>query len=334
MRPASAALKTFLEATGPANRACVQIDLYTVALVTGETFRWTGGNQALSVPAAGFPTGSINAGANRVFSSGPRFGRSRVATKIGVEPAELDLEVFAGAGDLVGTQSIAAAVRLGLFDGATVELDRFFAPPLASGAAGLDVTLGCLLWFQGRIAEAEIGRSAVRIKVKSLMSLLEITQWPRRIFQSSCNHVFGGVMCGYDRTLGKNAAGVSTGVGAVTVTAAAGSTETLINAAAAVSVNYREGTIEGLTGANAGYRRTIAHNGNGSQVGLFQPFLYPVAAADTFTALPGCDHTHTYCETVLNNLARYGGYPHIPPPEMAVLWLLSIFSGSMVVGLS
>ena len=50
MRPCSAALKAFLE--GPAREA-YQVDLYTVRLVTGETFRWTAGNNEVTVPAAG-----------------------------------------------------------------------------------------------------------------------------------------------------------------------------------------------------------------------------------------------------------------------------------------
>ena len=127
------ALASFLDG---ANYESVQIDLYTFALVTGETFRYTGGNAPLTVPAAGFPSGSINAGADRAFALGPRFGRSKVTTRIGVEPTGLDIEVLAGEGDLVGAMPFAAALRVGLFDGATVELDRFFAPPPANGYGG------------------------------------------------------------------------------------------------------------------------------------------------------------------------------------------------------
>ena len=72
MRSCSAAMMAFLHG---ANYEAVQIDLYTFALTTGEAFRYTSGNTPLTVPAAGFPTGSINAGAERSFALGPRFGR-------------------------------------------------------------------------------------------------------------------------------------------------------------------------------------------------------------------------------------------------------------------
>lgn len=316
MRPCSAALAAFLD--GPNNHA-VQIDLYTFQLVSGEVFRYTAGNAPLTVPAAGFPTGSINAGADRAFELGPRFGRSKVTTKLGVEPTELDIDVLAGANDLVGTTAFAEAVRVGLLDGATVELDRFFAPPQIAGSVALDPSLGCLLWFFGRVAECEVGRSKIAIRVKSLMNLLAVQQMPRRLYQAGCNHVFGDTMCGYDRELGRNAASVATGIGAATISALAGSTQARIVTSFSPSppAAYDEGTVTALAGANAGASRTVTRVGGGV-VSLLKPWLSPVSVGDSFRLLPGCDHTTGTCDTVLQNLARYGGFPYIPPPETAV----------------
>jgi uncharacterized phage protein (TIGR02218 family) len=315
MRPCSTALAAFLHG---ANYEVVQIDLYTFALVTGEVFRYTAGNAPLSIPAAGFPDGSINTGADRYFALGPRFGRSKITTKIGVQPAELDIDIFAGASDLVGNTAFAEAVRVGLFDGATVELDRFFAPPPTNGSGALDTRLGVLLWFYGRIAECEVGRSRIVIRVKSLMNLLAVQQMPRRLYQASCNHVFGDLMCGYDRVLGKNASGIATGIGAVTIAALTGSTQAqiVIDFVPNPATAYDEGTITALSGANSGAIRTVAALTGGS-VCLLKPWLSPVAVGDTFQLLPGCDHTTETCQTVLQNIARYGGFPYIPPPEAA-----------------
>ena len=315
MRPCSAALAAFL--SGP-NYHAVQIDLLTFALASGEVFRYTAGNAPLTVPAAGFPSGSINAGADRAFALGPRFGRSKVTTKIGVEPTELDIELLAGATDLVGTTPLAEAVRVGLFDGATVELDRFFAPPQAGGSGPLDTSLGCLLWFYGRVAECEVGRSRIAITVKSLMNLLAVQQMPRRLYQASCNHVFGGTMCGYDRVQGRNAAGVATGIGEVTVGALAGTTQAQIatDFVPSPATAYDEGTITATSGANDGATRTIARLADGAVL-LLKPWLSPVSIGDTFRLLPGCDHTTATCDQTLQNLARYGGFPYIPPPEAA-----------------
>jgi hypothetical protein len=315
MRPCSAALAAFLADT--TNKEAIIVDLYTFALTDGSTLRYSGWTSELTVPSASFPTGSINAGAGRVFSLGPPFGRSKVSSNIGVDPTELELSIFAGEDDTIGTFKFAEAVRMGLFDGATVELDRLFSPPTET--SGVDTaTLGCLVWFYGRVSESEIGRTRIDMKVKSLLDLLSTTQFPRRIYQSSCNHVFGGAMCGYDRVLGKNALGAATGVGATTITAATGTTQGLINAGAAVPIWLQEGTITGLTGANTGISRTIANTGDETQIGLFRAFLHPIAVGDTFTALPGCPHTSEFCDITLNNLGRYGGFMHIPPPENAI----------------
>src|SRR5579864_560358 len=116
MRPCPAALAAFL---GGANDAAAIVDLYTFALVGGEVLRYSGGNTALTLPSACFADPhSLNYGAAQNFALGPRFGRSKTTTKIGVEPAELDIDLLAGGSDLVGTLAFADALRVGLFDGA------------------------------------------------------------------------------------------------------------------------------------------------------------------------------------------------------------------------
>jgi uncharacterized phage protein (TIGR02218 family) len=314
MRPCSAALAAFL----PTSDNAVIADLYTFALVGGEVLRWSGFTTALTVPAAGFPAGSINAGAARSFVLGPRFGRSKVTTKIGIEPTELQIEIYAGADDLVGTLPLAESVRLGLFDGATVELDRLFAPPRPTDSGAFDTSLGVLLWFFGRVGECEVGRSTIAVRVKSLMNLLSVQQMPRRLYQASCGHVFGDAMCGYDRPAGENADGASTGIGAVTIGAQSGSTQAQIVTTFAPSpaTAYDQGTMICLTGANAGASRTISSLAGGVVYQL-QPWLSPVAVGDTFQLLPGCDHTTATCNGTFQNLARFGGFPYIPPPEAA-----------------
>lgn len=314
MRPCSAALKAFLEGSA---REAIQIDLYTFSLLSGEVFRWSGGNAALTVPSAGFPSLSINAGADRTFTIGPGFGRSQITAKIGIEPAELSVSVYSDA-VVSGNNAFTDLARLGLLDGATVELDRFFAPP-PSGIT-IDTSLGCLIWFKGQIGEIEIGRSIVTLKVKSVLNKLATTQFPPRLYASSCTHVFGGTMCGYDRVAGENALGVATGVGEQTITAISGTTQSAIYASYIPSISpspYIEGTVTCVTGANVGANRTISDHESGV-VTVKRPWLSPVSIGDTFHILPGCAHTTDICDTVFNNLARYGGFPKIPPPESSV----------------
>lgn len=347
MRPCSAALQVFLEGN---DREAIQIDLYTVQLVTGEVFRWTGGTIALTVPADGFPADSINAGADRTFALGPGFGRSKVGWKLGVEPESLLVDVYPSEADSIGTLRLGTAARLGLLDGATVELDRLFAPlrafggaltsetsgsdltsetsgdpltseaPMSVPAPAIDTSLGCLVWFRGAIADLTIGRSVISLTVKSPLNRLSTTQFPTRVFYGSCSHAFGGAMCGYSRVAGENALGDPTGIGLETITATSGSTQSEIHSAFVPSTSpspYIEGTIVGVTGANAGFTRTISDHQSGT-VYFKLPFVYEVAVGDTFDILPGCPHTVAYCDGVLNNAARFGGFPHIPPPEYGI----------------
>ena len=310
MRPCSAALAAYLAASD----TFIVTDLYTFALATGEVVRYSSWTTALQIPGTLFPAGSLNYNAldYTSFALGPRFGRSKVATRIGVAPTELDIEILAGApdttSDTIGTLSFADAVRLGLFDGATVELDRLFAPPEPNASGGLDASLGALVWFTGRVAECDAGRSSIRIKVKSLMNLLAMQQMPRRLYQAACGHVFGDAMCGFDR----NSL-------AQTASALAGSAQSEIHTALSPSpaTLFDQGTIIGLSGANTGLTRTIRQMAGGVAYPL-KAWLYPVAAGDMFRFLPGCDHTVATCDSTFSNLAHYGGFPYIPPPETAV----------------
>jgi hypothetical protein len=156
MRPCSPSLAAYLAA----NDTFVITDLYTFALATGEVLRYSGWTTPLAIPGTAFPAGSLNYDALSYtdFPLGPRFGRSKVTTKTGVAPTELDIDILAGAADVIGTFPFAEAVRVGLFDGATVELDRFFAPATPASAGSLDTSLGAIVWFTGRVADTEIGR--------------------------------------------------------------------------------------------------------------------------------------------------------------------------------
>ncbi|MFZ2007121.1 MAG: DUF2163 domain-containing protein [Stellaceae bacterium] len=306
MRPASAALQSYLAA----NDTFLVIDLYTFALPSGEVLRYSGWTTPLAIPGAAFAAGSLNYNATQYtdFALGPRFDRSKVTTKIGIEPTELDISILAGAGDLVGNAGFADAVRTGQFDGATVELDRLFAPPQPDGSGTPATSLGAIVWFYGRVAETDVGRSRIEMKVKSLLNLLAQQQMPRRLYQAACTHVFGDAMCTFNRaSLAAN------------VTAEAGSTQAVIVTSLSPSPTtlYDQGTIVAASGANTGQTRTIAQLSGGS-VALLKAWLEPVAVGDGFQLLPGCDHTVATCQNTFNNLIHYGGFPYIPPPELAV----------------
>jgi uncharacterized phage protein (TIGR02218 family) len=140
------------------------------------------------------------------------------------------------------------------------------------------------------------------------MNLLAVQQMPRRLYQAACTHVFGDAMCTFNRASM-----------AATEAALAGSTQAQIVTSLSPSpaTLYNQGTIVGLTGPNAGQKRTIAQVAGGV-VSLLKAWLYPVTVGDTFQLLPGCDHTTATCNNFFNNLIHFGGFPYIPPPELAV----------------
>src|SRR5260370_25281626 len=101
MSPCSAALAAYLAA----NDTVIVADLYTFALADGTILRYSGWTTPFSIPGTAFPGTSLNydAATYTDFALGPRFGRSKITTKIGVAPTELDISVMPGADDLVGT---------------------------------------------------------------------------------------------------------------------------------------------------------------------------------------------------------------------------------------
>jgi len=318
MKPATTALINYLNA----NDTVAMADLWTFSIVGNLVLRYVDYPlPQIQIPQTNFPGSPLNyapSGVPLTFLRGPKFGRSKVATKVGIEPSELDLNIYADTNvDFIGDLTWQSFTLVGGFDGAFVELNRFFMPTGNDGIAGpLDPSLGAIVWFYGKVATAEITRTSINIKVKSLVNLLHQQQMPRRIFQTGCTHIFGDAMCGYDRINGKNALGQSTGIGAGSFGAQAGSTQWNILDAGTISQNFAQGTCVCLTGQNVGISRGISGI-VGGLVELTRPFPFPVSAGDSFNLLPGCDHTIARCQA-LNNLARYGGFPYIPPPELAI----------------
>lgn len=305
MRPATTAVQSLLANWSPMSQVALA-DLYTFTLQTGEVLRYSSRQRAIDAPAPNTSTPLLH------YSRGPAISRNKLKTQIGTHVDELEIDVFAGQNDLIGTLTWQQVAWAGLFDGAYCELDRCFMSPPGT-------VIGTITWFYGRVADIDIGRTRLNIKVKSLLDLLTI-QMPKRLFQSTCTFVFGDASCKYDRVAGKNGLGVSTGFGSVPITCLAGSTQNAIITSfdASTTGAYNNGTIISTSGLNNGFQRTLAALESGT-CWILKPWAYPVVAGvDTFDLLPGCDHTVNTCNTVFENVAFFGGFPYIPPPETAL----------------
>lgn len=296
-RPASAALRTFLDDWDPLTPAAT-CDLYTFTLDGGEVIRFSGYQKAVSAPEPATTAPMV------YFPLGPALKRNSTQVQIGVHVDELVIEVLANDEELVlanGNITWQEALRFGLFDGAHCDLWRCFMSPPGT-------VKGTLRWFYGRVADVEIGRTRNVIHVKSLLDMLTV-QMPRRLFQAACNHIFGGEMCGFDRT-----------TMAQTITAEVGSNRAQIFYTGPdpdPDTLFNNGTITGTSGGNDTYRRTINQLVDGV-IYLLDPWIFSVAEGDTFEILPGCPHTYEACDETFNNADRYGGFRWVPPPETAV----------------
>ena len=284
MKAASPALIALLNSS----TQFVMADLYTFTLVGGILLRYSAAPTA--IVANGF-----------TFTVGPKFQRSKTSTVIGTQVDELDIKVYPEKTDLIGTTLWLEAAWQGQLDGALLQIERAFMPSYG------DTSPGTVVLFAGRISDIDCSRTGIDLKCRSHLELLNI-QMPRRLWQSSCTHVFGDAMCQFNRATLQASFGCLSG-----------STETQILS----TVNptpaglYVQGTIFGLTGANAGDSRTVAGMSSGN-VSVKLAFLSPPKVGDQFQLLPGCDRSIATCTNVFNNAIHFGGMPYIPTPETAV----------------
>ena len=288
MKPASAALIALLNS----GEQFIMADLYTFTLAGGTTvLRYSAAPTAIT--ANGY-----------VFAAGPKFERSKTKVVIGTQVDELDIKIYPETTDLVGSTPFLEAAWQGQLDGALLQLERAFMGAAGSGYG--DTSAGTVILFSGRISDIDCSRTGIEMKCRSHLELLNI-QMPRRLWQSSCTHVFGDAMCLFNRSSL-----------AATFSAGGGSSTTVIQGVPTTTTPFTQGTIIGLTGGNTGQSRTIAGFVSGGSVTVKLAFLSAVAVGDQFQLLPGCDRTLATCTNVFNNTIHFGGFPYIPTPETAV----------------
>jgi uncharacterized phage protein (TIGR02218 family) len=284
MKAASPALIALLSSTDQ----FIMADLYTITLVGGTVLRHS------AAPTALFVNGYT-------FALGPKFERSKTKTVIGTQVDELEVRIYTEPTDLIGGVPFLQAAWQGQLDGALLQLERAFMPTYG------DTSPGTVILFTGRISDIDCSRTGIDLKCRSHLELLNI-QMPRRLWQSSCTHTLGDAMCQFDRS--SMQATFSAGLGSSEVQIATSVSPTPPNL-------YIQGTVVGVTGANAGSSRTVA-NMDGGWVYVRLAFLSPILAGDQFQLLPGCDRTLSTCANVFNNVIHFGGFPYIPTPETAV----------------
>ena len=264
-------------------------DLFTVTLQDGATtFYWTT-----------FDTDLVWSG-NTFKSQSPWLTRSQWNVAMTMAVPELDLTLNALNDGFNGGVDIKAQITNGLFDGATLELNRVFMP-----TPGDTSTLGAVLLFGGEFGDIDIDGIAAKIKVKGLPNKLDINA-PQHVYQAGCIHSF----CDSGCTLLRSSFTASYVVGT-------SPTRYFIPWASAPGspALYNGGTLKFTSGVNSGQSRTI-QSADSSGLTLAYPLYNTPSAGDGFTAFQGCDKQFTTC-TSRSNTQHWRGYPTVPPVNTA-----------------
>lgn len=284
MKTASTALKALLLNS----RAYFMAELFTFTLFDGTVLRYTTWDADLTVSGNFFDSGDV------------LFNRSTVQWALGTQVDSLTVNAYPQASSTVEGIPFLTAVRLGVFDGATFELDRLFM------ATPGDTSAGAVVIFTGRVGDIVAGRSTVTFTINSYMELLNVDM-PKYQWQPSCVWTVYDVNCGVNRATFQ-----------VTTTATGTPKVDQIPFGSGQANGYfADGTLKFTSGVNAGLTRSIGTNTSGV-IFLVTPFPSVPLAGDSMVITPGCNRTQGRCVSPFNNLAKFRAYPFIPTAETAL----------------
>jgi hypothetical protein len=292
-------------------------ECYTINLFGGGVLRYA---------AAHFP---IKIGANKFIATGPIVGvnaaggsgGSRAHYKIGLDvdtwrltlkPRRKDPFTGADFPDKFGAQTLLAAATAGVFDSASVTVERayfFEGQPVFPVSRAGAVPVGTMVVFKGLVTTCDIQAGAILLTISDHRQLLTI-QMPRNVYQAGCEHML------FDAGCKLNAADFQRDANVTSV-----QSRSQFHAAPTppfLSATYDLGRVRAMAGDNAGFQITIReHDPVANIFYLLRPFPFPISVGDSMRFWPGCAKTTGAC-TGFNNLINFGGDPYIPPAETAL----------------
>lgn len=223
-----------------------------------------------------------------VTSSGYEFTGLQVGSS--TTPSAFDFEGIAG---LAGISR--AAVASGVFDGARCYL---FAVNYNSPVEDYEPITASIL------GKATLVDDNYKIEEMSLIDTLN--QSVGDTYTAQCRKVFGG----------QEYAGCKKDLTALTVI---GNLTTVTNSFAVgdsargeASDYWALGTLEFLTGSNAGLKPQEIKSFNAGVITTFEPFYYLPVVGDQYRIIPGCRKRLTDCRDKWNNVINFGGFSNIP----------------------
>ena len=207
---------------------------------------------------------------------------------------------------VIGGVSFLTAVRQGVFRNADVQFSRIFMP------TALDVSLGAVPFFTGRISQYRAGGMSATLTVAAYTELFN-QQMPRNLIQAGCVHTLFDSGC----TLSRATFQVSGSVSSVI------STSSIATGLTQPNGYFRLGILTFTSGAMSGQSYTVKEYLNSSgTVTTIKPFASTPGIGDTFSISPGCPKTKAACSNTstavgpaFNNAAHFRGYRFVPTPE-------------------
>lgn len=266
-------------------------DLYTFALLNGTTIRITSSDRDIQ-----WAGNTWNAPTQ---SGAPLIERGDITFEAGLSVDQLTLTIYNDAVSAVSGMSWPAALRVGLFDGADVTLER------AVGALGQPAA-GIIPRFAGKVGPCTPGRMTSTITVDSMLAYLRAPV-PRNVYQPSCANTKYDAACGLNRAADE-----------VTVTITAVSIDQLaVTVSNTLTASMYAGGFARFPGAgsNAAQQVTISDNA-ANTLTLLYPFPAELTVGQTLAIAPGCPKTTTACASFNAQWRdRFRGHPNVPEPE-------------------
>ena len=266
-------------------------DLYTFSLLNGTVIRVT--------PSDRDVTWGGNTWSSPAQSGAPLIERGDITFEAGLSVDQMQLTVYHDAIGTVSGMSWPAALRVGLFDGATVSLVR------AVGAFGQPVA-GVIPRFTGKVGPCTPGRMASVITVDSMLAYLRAPV-PRNVYQPSCANTV------YDHACGLSRAAAET-----TVTITAVSVDQLsITVSGTLTASRYAGGFARFVGAGANATQQVTVSDNDAHVlTLLYPFPADLVVGQTLAIALGCPKTMAACAAFGGEWKdRFRGHPNVPEPE-------------------
>ena len=193
-------------------------------------------------------------------------------------------------------------IEAGRWDGAAVRIVEVNWADLSMGENVLRV---------GEIGNVQRKRGQYVVELRGLMQKLQNNIG--RVVSPSCDATLGDSRCGVDLegSPGYRVTATITSVTSRRVFAAS----SLAQAAA----YFSGGDVTFTSGFNNGIRMEVKTNGTSGALQLQLPMPFAVQVGDTFTIVPGCDHTKATCKAKFNNVVNFRGFSYVPGSDQTLL---------------